>query len=427
MRAKWVGPFLVLAVLGAACSKPAPHAARTSRPATTPAAQPTDLLVLDEGGPVSAIRAANGSASFSGLGVPALSDWSNLFTATVDGSNTVIRRIEPWTGEATSTVTVPGVLDLRVVSQQGTQAALMAPLPAGASPWNPRPRATTDIVVTDPSDPSATPRTYHLNGNFEPEGFSSDEASLFLVRYVPATAPEAYQVTMLDLAQGKVYRVYTRDKSFTETMAGTRLMQVAQPGGGTLFTLYTSQPSKYAKGHDEAQASAGRPVAFVHTLSLQGGWAHCVPLPTAFWGADARHEAMASSPYGDELFVVDTQRGLVAVMDIANLVIDRKANVDFGPMGSDQTHATLTSDGGTLLVSNGSTVTRLDATSLKPLGPAWPMSGSVRGLGFSRDGLRLYAGLPNEVAMLDPTTGREIRMLSAPGVRDIHYVDTLAA
>jgi DNA-binding beta-propeller fold protein YncE len=168
-------------------------------------------------------------------------------------------------------------------------------------------------------------------------------------------------------------------------------------------------------------------VAFVHTLSLHDGWAHCVPLPTVFWGGDSRHEAMVSSPYGDELFVVDTQRGSVAVMDIVNLAIARRAKVDFGSVGSDQTHATLTPDGGTLLVSNGSTVTRLDASSLKPLGPAWPMSHSVRGLGFSKDGLRLYAAMPDEVAVLDPATGQELRMFTAPGVRDIHYVDTLAA
>ena len=188
------------------------------------------------------------------------------------------------TGHILDTQRVGGRLSIRAVSADAGAVALMKPLPPGTSAWTPRSRAFTNIVVAHPQS-GVAPERFHLAGNFEPEGFSSDDSMLYLIRYLPATAPVAYRVSRLELGDGDVYPVYGRAKSPVETMYGSRLMQVPAPGGARLYTLYASQPPEYAKGYDRWQAGAGREVAFVHTLSLENGWATCVGLPKSLWGA----------------------------------------------------------------------------------------------------------------------------------------------
>ena len=68
----------------------------------------------------------------------------------------------------------------------------------GYDAWTPVPRASTTIVVADPSGGSPASR-FRLAGNFEPEAFSTGGDALFLIQYLPALAPTVYRVTELDL------------------------------------------------------------------------------------------------------------------------------------------------------------------------------------------------------------------------------------
>jgi hypothetical protein len=263
---------------------------------------------------------------------------------------------------------------------------------------------------------------FHLKGNFEPEAFSMDAQRVFLISYLPPADPWSYRVVSLDLANGHVDPVVGREKQWTGAMTGTRLMQVPGTSSGFLFTLYSNQPPRLARGYDDVQASAGRPVAFVHTLNLDAGQAVCVGLPRSFWGGNPAYEAMAASPTDARVFVVDTSRGVVAVMRSDELRVVQRAQVDFGlPTIGTQTQATVSPDGDRLFVSMGSSVVVLDAYSLVPIAK-WNVSRPVSGVGVSIDGRRLYLSLPGEVRVVSASTGRSIRTIDVGGVEGIRSV-----
>jgi hypothetical protein len=431
MRARSVVLMAGMAVAVAACpagppGSPRVEARRAAAPVAAQAAPaPGEVLVLGSPQGAAVLDAETGSELFAGVGVPALGDWSVLATATDHGDATVVRVERDVSGETVGTARVAGHLAIRTVSGDGSRVALMAPLPPGASPWSPEDRPFTTIVVATPSGYFHAKR-FHLKGNFEPEAFSADDTGLFLIKYVPAIDPVAYRVTRLDLDEGEVYPVFSRLKAPSERMSGTRLMQLPSPNGSRLYTLYTSQPAEYAREYDLMQAGAGRPVAFVHTLSLDEGWAQCVGLPRALWDGNPVHEVLALSPRGRWLYVVDTQRGVVAVMDTRRLKVVRTANVDFTSLGRGQARAAVSPDGGTLAVAAGARVVALGLAAMRPQ-RGWTASGPVTALGFGDDGRRLYLAMPGAVEEVDLSTGRSERTLSVPGSKGFEYVGSLSA
>jgi len=378
---------------------------------------PERVVLLGSTAGVVSLDPRTGSVLFDGAGVPALGDWSMLFRTTFSEGNTILEARHSATGEVGSSVSIPGELSVRVASQDGSRVALMEPLPTGASPWIPEARASTQIVVAD-STTGREPMTFQLKGNFEPEAFSTDEEKLYLISYVPPTAPEAYRVTQLDLGTGEVSPV-SAEKGVVETMSG-RLEQLAPPDGAFLFTLYTTQPPAYA----EARAAHGRPVAFVHTLNLDEGWAHCIGLPPELWGGDPTDEAMAVSPDGHHLYVVDSARDFIAdiSVDLDTWGEIRTATVDFGPDGPGETRAATAPDG-TLFVGTGSEVVKVDTTTFERT-EAWSAKDSVLAIGFG--GNELYVLEPGTIEVVDPSTDRRVSTISSPAVEDdVAYVGIL--
>lgn len=205
----------------------------------------------------------------------------------------------------------------------------------------------------------------------------------------------------------------TAVKGVVETMTGTRLEQVASPGGSMLFTLYTTQG--YARvSHEDA-------VGFVHTLSLEEGWAHCIPLPEELWGGDPDDQAMAISPDAGRLYVVDTARGIVAVMDTASLEMTSTPAVGLVPDSNGPTRATIGPDG-TLIVSSGSRVVSLDPETFGPL-DTWTFDAPVQALGAgARELLVAVPGAVHTVAG-DGDVGHAL--IHAPVVEDLAHVDML--
>ena len=168
------------------------------------------------------------------------------------------------------------------------------------------------------SDPT---RRYRLIGNFEPEAFSVDDSRLFLIQYLPAEAPTSYRVTFLDLGDGTVHPVFGRFKTPPERMPGIRLAQVFDPASEQLYTLYTNRAAEHSHDPGRTSSYGEREVSFVHVLNLRQGWAYCAGLPRALWGQPARAQAMAPSPDGRSLYIVDSMRGRIAVMDTKTLEI----------------------------------------------------------------------------------------------------------
>jgi hypothetical protein len=382
-----------------------------------------DVLVFGTTDGSVIVGSSAGVVLSSGRDQVASPDGSRLYGTTRSGGSTVLEARDSSTSDVVSTTKLEGRLDVRVASLTGAAVALMRPLPAGVDPTIALPRAHTTIVVADPSGERKT-RRYELDGNFEPEAFSVDDTRLFLIQFLPAEAPSSYRVTFLDLSSGKVRPVFGRFKSPPERMPGIRLAQVFDPTSEQLYTLYTNRPAAHFHDHWQDSSYGDREVSFVHVLNLREGWAYCAGLPRTLWGQPAKAQAMAPSPDGRLLYIVDSKRGLVAEMDTETMEINRTQRVRLDPLEHGRTTAMLSADGNTLYVGvGGETVTRVDADSLDVLG-RWPLPGNVTGLALSEDGARLYAALGEEVAIVDTRTGDALATFSFGRTESILHVAT---
>ncbi len=403
MRPKLLIIMVTAALAAAACTQ-SPAATDLDR-AKDPVL-PETLLLGTGSGPL-AVQVPTGSVLFDRAGAVASPNGSLVFSATSRGPTTALETLDGATGEVVSNTKILGDFRVSVASGSGHAVALTEPLPKGWDPATPLPRSRTAIVVADPSG-SQAPRTYDLRGNFEPEAFSTNDHRLFLIQHLPAETPAVYRVTVLDLTKGTVQPVFGPYKSPPERMPGTRLQQVYAPDGGKLFTLYTSTREGYAPHTAPVPSDAA--VSFIHVLSLDEGWAHCVGLPRAMWDQPASAQALATSPDGGTLYIVDSVQGLVTVMNTETLEILGTHQVDLHRSGVRHTSAVLSADGGTLFVGAGgatSTLLAIDATTFA-VDDRWIAAGDASGIGLSGDGQRLYVALEDRVEVFDPTTGGEL-------------------
>jgi hypothetical protein len=422
MRVRLLVTMTVLALVTAACTGSiAPGTPEAN--GRTPVEE--TLLLGTPGGPL-LVRVPVGSVLFDGPGaVSSLGGAWVLSTAASDGS-TLLETHEGSTGRILSTATISGELEARIVSESGRAVAMMEPLPAGWDPAVPFPRARTRIVVADPTGERET-ISLNLRGNFEPEAFSTNDDQLFLIQHLPAETPSAYRVTVLDLVREKLLPVFGPFKGPAERMPGTRLSQLLSPDADQLYTLYTSSRPGYAPhGAPVANDAA---VSFVHVLSLRDGWAHCVGLPRSMWDRPSSEQAMATTPDGNYLFVIDAGRGLVAALHTESLEV-RTTPIDLSGEGDiARTVAHVSPDGRTLLVSvagaEGSVVSAFDAATFEEI-DSWRLEGVVSGLDFSSDGSSVYAATEGRIVVLDVRTGLEIGAVPVPTDEPVVRVTALA-
>jgi hypothetical protein len=407
----------VAALAVAACTQGAPDDAAGRRvPRET-------LLLSTQAGPL-VVQIPSGSVLFDRPRTVASLGGSWLLSATPSAGSTLLETVDGADAESASDVSLDGTLDVRVVSESGAAVALTDPLPDGWDPEVPLPRSRTPIVVADPTG-TGQPRTYDLRGNFEPEAFSTDDRQLFMIQHLPAEAPTVYRVTVLDLKRGRVYPVFGPYKTPPERMPGIRLQQIISPNDDQLYTLYSSARPGYAPHHAPVPNDAT--VSFVHVLSLQEGWAHCVGLPEELWDRPASEQAMATSPNGRLLYIVDATLGLVTVMDTASLEI-RTAPIDLAVPGVRHTSAVVSADGSALFVGTSGEhagVTKIDTDTFEIL-RTWETD-DVSGLGLSADGERLYVAFDDRVEVMDATTGSELAGVAVASPAPIERVSVALA
>ena len=384
---------------------------------------PETLLLGTEAGPL-VVQVPSGSVLFDRPGTVASLGGSWLLSAAPSAGSTLLSIVDGADAEAASTVRLDGTLDVRVVAESGGAVALMDPLPDGWDPEVPLPRSRTPIVVADPTGATET-RTYDLRGNFEPEAFSTDDRQLFMIQHLPAEAPTVYRVTVLNLRTGRVVPVFGPFKGPAERMPGIRLQQVLSPNADQLYTLYSSARPGYAPHH--APVPNGATVSFVHVLSLQDGWAHCVGLPEELWDRPASEQAMATSPNGRLLYIADPTLGLVTVMDTASLEI-RTYTIDLSVSGVRRTSAVVSGDGSSLFVATAGEhpgITRIDTDTFDVV-RRW-VTDDVSGLGLSADGERLYVASDDRVEVIDATTGSDLAGVAVASPAPIERVSVALA
>ena len=414
MRTKLILAVSVVALVAAACTQ-----GSTNDPAET--AVPSETLFVGTGAGPLLVRVPTGSVLFEHPG--AVGSLGGSFVVSPSGSqdSTRLRTVDAAGGFVGAT-RVDGTLDVGVVSESGRAVALVDPLPNGWDPSVPVPRARTTIVVADPNGTRDTV-TYDLRGNYEPEAFSTDDRTLFLIQHLPAETPTVYRVTALDLRRGNVYPVFGPYKGPAERMPGIRLQHVMAPNDDQLYTLYSSAQPGYAP--HEAPVASDATVSFVHVLSLQEGWAHCVGLPKMLWDRPASEQALAPSPNGRLLYVVNAALGVVSVMDTRTLAILRTTQIGRTLDGITRTSAVVSDDGGSLYVGAAGQVERIDTDSLT-VADVWD-TGDVTGLGMSADGRRLYVAVGEDVKVLDARTGAELGAVAVPSPAPIDRLWTPAA
>jgi hypothetical protein len=385
---------------------------------------PRETLLLGTGAGPLVVQVPSGSVLFDRPGTVASLGGSWLLSATPSAGSTQLRIVDGADADPASTVRLDGTLDVRVVAESGAAVALMDPLPDGWDPEVPLPRSRTPIVVADPTGATET-RTYDLRGNFEPEAFSTDDRQLFMIQHLPAEAPTVYRVTVLNLRTGRVVPVFGPFKGPAERMPGIRLQQVLSPNADQLYTLYSSARPGYAPHH--APVPNGATVSFVHVLSLQDGWAHCVGLPEELWDRPASEQAMATSPNGRLLYIADPTLGLVTVMDTASLEI-RTYPIDLSVSGVRRTSAVVSGDGSALFVATAGErggVTRIDTDTFEVV-RTWATD-DVSGLGLSADGERLYVAFDDRVEVMDARTGSELAGVAVASHAPIERVSVALA
>ena len=360
------------------------------------AVPPVDLLVLRGRRDARAVNAATGavvSAAKNGLPTPA--------GALLVGTSTTGRLslVDTRTGETTAAGGARAGLVPAVTTRDGREVALIAaPSKPRTSGYIAPARRVTHITVSGAREFGKS-TAYDLQGNFEPEAFSDDGRQLFLVEYLPAMAPDRYRIRQLDLDAGTVNGVYGPQKTLLdEQMRGIGRMHVLDQGRAVLYTLYKT---------------VGSDQAFVHTLHLDGNWAHCIVLPGDFGrgGADA---VIALAPDGI-LYAWDG--AVLAVIDGPNMLVRRTVAVRDRQPGT--TPAIAIAPDGTVVTVAGQAVTELAGSSLEAR-PTWSFSlpAAVSDISVSPDGKRLYVAAGAQVVTFDRVSHNllaEIRVV--PGDR----------
>ena len=354
------------------------------------APKPPDTLFLRSADGITLVRTRPQAVAVRFAGAVPSIDWSAVVRASSKGGGTRLEALDASSGTRLWTRDVPGSLEVKVASPEARLVALGTPRRGTGYPGG---RASTTLVIVGAN--SARPRTIHLTGNFEPEAFSTDGRSLFVIQYMPAKAPTHYRVRRLDLGTEQVTGVYTVDAELQRSMRGTARVQAASPDGSRLYTLYS------------IDGAGGTSHSFIHVLSLDEEWAHCVDLPATFGTAADRSIALSVAPDGRRLYVADSATGAVAEVDTQALRVTLSEEVGFGSAGQ-AAYAARGSDG-VLYVAAGKRVMAVDTRSLTPQ-RWWDLEGRITGLQAGAGG-RLYVGLKDRIMALDTATGRQVAVL----------------
>jgi hypothetical protein len=388
------GGFILLVgmvLVGAACGQPA----------DSPVAQ-EELLFLRTARGITVASAGGEEPNFrSSTAVPS-GDWSTAVSAEIAKNSTILSAAEPSTGRSMWERSLDGRLQVKVVSYEGDYVAL-----GPVDEWHHTVgRAKTDLVIAA-SNGYAPPQSLTLDGNYEPEAFSSDGKNLFVIEYLPARNPVNYRVRSLDLTTGEVGGVYTPHDELQEAMGGTARVQALAPDGGRLYTLYTER----LNGHTHT---------FVHVLSLDEKWAHCIDLPDGFAEDAEAATALTLSPDGSRLFVANSSTDNLAEVDTEALQVVKAEGVEFtDDRGTRFAHGTHVAEGGdNLYLAGEHGLSAVDAATLEPAGE-WVMEEPITGLQLSDDGSKLYVGQKAKVVVLDVDSGEELESIDPPGIEKI--------
>ncbi|GAA1770357.1 hypothetical protein GCM10009681_47200 [Luedemannella helvata] len=373
-----------------------------------------DVLVVDVADGVTAVRGARVAPALA-AGVLSL-DGARLFSAEAAGDDTTLHTIDTRSGSVVDTRRLAGRWVPRAGSADGRLVALTAPDGPGATAFLPAGRRRTEIVV---AGADTEPVRLDLPGNLVPDAFTAGGDGLFVLDWLPATAPRHYRVRCVDLASRALTPLNTIAKvpvppGAEEEMAGEGRLAVFNPGQSMLYTLYTHQPD-HRHTRDRLAGRSTGVHAFVHSLNLIARWAYCVDLPAPFGEGTGTAHTIAADPDERSVYVLDAASGSLAVINAALLgsgTPEQPAVVSV-PRSGGTAYAAAARD---LLFLSGDSSVHVVRPRDGSVLATWPVAGGIRGLAASRDGSRLYVGLPDRVAVLDAATGTGLGDVAVAGL-----------
>jgi hypothetical protein len=385
-------------------------------------ARPKDLLLVETTSGLAVVDTATSRFVVEPTPGAAAYDGSGLATVVTEQGRTRIS-VGGLDGTTWYGADAAGILSPRVVAPGGAKVALVEESTArSASVYHPTGRRRTTIVVVD-----STGERHRLTlpGCIEPEAFSTVNDALFVLEYLPPTAPDRYRVRILDLPTRQLFALSTRDKKpippgAEEEMRGQGRQAVYSPRHRMLFTLYSHQPD-HEHTRDLLAARPGNPAvhAFVHSLSVDAAFAFCVDLPAPFGSGPVEGHAIALSPQGEHPIVVDGTSGNVARIDGGELTIRSISRFPGGDAGA--VSALLAESGSRLVVASKAAVHVMRADSLSTLA-RWPLAAPARGAALSADGKRVWVGRPDGAVALDLASGREVASVAVAGLTGVATV-----
>ncbi len=396
------------------------------------AAGPADLLTVRTSDGLSLIDARSGAIVLGPKAGVLACDGSAIASVMGTGAGTQVE-VRPQDRGAKYDIAVAGALDARVVSPGGYLVALatgeLISGGAGTATYRPTGRAETTIVVVGAEGER---HRLTLPGCVEPEAFSIAGDRLFVLDYLPPQAPERYRVRQVDLIAGEYTALVTRNTKTLippgaeEEMRGEGRHAVYASTRHLLFTLYTHQPDhEHTRDLLGGGAREGEPHvhAFVHTLSVDGGFAYCIDLPAPFGEGPASAHAIAlSTRAGEHPFVIDTTSGTVARIDGEQLTVASVGTFAAGIGTDGDASAALTPDGSRLFVGTGTEVVVIRTDTLATAA-RWTVPAPIGGLGVSFDGDRLWVGQRDRAVALDTHFGQVVATVPVAGltgITDVH-------
>jgi DNA-binding beta-propeller fold protein YncE len=359
-----------------------------------------DVVFVGSASGLTALRATDGAVLVGAPGGIASRDGALVFRATQSVSATRVEALESSTGAARWSRLVDPGLTLAAATERG-DAVVLAPLdgvmePAMDHGYLAAPRENTSLVVL--KDGGRVTQRLDLPGNLQPEAFSADGQSVFVLEYTPATAPERYRVRRLDLLNATVNDVYSPDKDLQTDMRGTARTQVFSPDGRRLYTLYNLDGQR----------------AFVHVLNLDEQWAHCVDLTGPIGLGPDGSTALAISPDGNRVYVADRSVGRVAEIDTRALAVTRTAEIPTATVAS-RAVATTSAHGDRLYVGDATALYSIDTATLELAADRLPVAGPVAGLQVGRGEIWIARDDRLDVVR----DGRIVRTVRVPGLTGI--------
>ncbi|MGP3961085.1 YncE family protein [Nonomuraea sp. 3N208] len=389
----------VAAVSACAAERPTAKAAPAA-----PAPKPGRLFATTTAG-LAVVDLATGTVKAGYPAAVADSTWTTVHQLT-DGR---LRSYQAGTGALLADEPVTGQ-QIKAVS---TRMIALGPPPG--------PRRRTRITLVGENET----RTVELDGNIEPEAFSSDGRAMYLLDHLPPERPDRYRVRMYDLDTGEVGPLQTRDKrqvlpGAEEEMRGRGRQAVLDSTAGVLYTLYTHQDDHLhtrdlVAGRDQSPGVH----AFVHVLNLDQRWAYCLDLPAPFGlGPPAAH-TIALDAAGKRLYAFDASTGSIVVASTDDQAILRSGRLGKLPAGE----AYAAAGRQRLYLAAGSRVLVADGERLAPLAD-WALPGPARGVLLTAD--ELLAGAGDQVIRLDPDTGAGLGAFALPGLQAVRHAERVA-